>query len=282
MRIRLPNVFLLISIVAILLILVTTLFPSNILRAIMGIPFVLFLPGYTLLASIVPRKKILDSFESMGLSVGISIAASAFIGLILNVTPWGIRVYSVLVSVTSLVLITSAIAIYRRHRASPGESWLVPHNYNVSLAPLLRHSLIDKTLYIILAVTILGAIGSLSYVLATPKIEKFTEFYITATDGKAIDYPRELSVGEEGNIIAYIINQEHAETSYWLEVRIDGATNNEMGPLIIAHNDKWQGAVGFTPDKAGTDQKIEFLLYRGSINELYTQLFIWVNVGEEK
>ncbi len=48
----------------------------------------------------------------------------------------------------------------------------------------------DKALSVILALTILGAIGTLGYAIASPKVgEKFTEFYIEGLEGKAADYP---------------------------------------------------------------------------------------------
>jgi uncharacterized membrane protein len=54
---------------------------------------------------------------------------------------------------------------------------------------------------IILVLAIVGALGMLGYAIASPKAgEKFTEFYILGLDGKAIDYPEELIVGEEGKV----------------------------------------------------------------------------------
>lgn len=50
--------------------------------------------------------------------------------------------------------------------------------------------------------SILGAIGTLAYVIITPKAgERFTEFYILGLEGKADNYPDELTVGEEGRVI---------------------------------------------------------------------------------
>jgi len=52
---------------------------------------------------------------------------------------------------------------------------------------------------IILALAVIGALGVLDYTITNPKVgEKFTEFYILGLDGKSIDYPEELIVGERG------------------------------------------------------------------------------------
>jgi len=47
-----------------------------------------------------------------------------------------------------------------------------------------------------------GANVTLSPIVNTAKVnDKFTEFHITNLDDKAIDYPRELQVGEKRKVI---------------------------------------------------------------------------------
>ena len=62
-------------------------------RNILGLPLVLFLPGYALIAALFPAKSDLDGIERVALSFGLSIAVVPLIGLGLNYTPWGIRTY---------------------------------------------------------------------------------------------------------------------------------------------------------------------------------------------
>jgi len=116
MKIRLQNELLLVNILAILLIIVITFFPSNVLRIILGLPLMLFFPGYTLIAVLFPKKSALDGIERLALSFGLSIAVVPLSGLVLNYTPWGIRLYPILISLTIFPIITSVIAWYRRQR----------------------------------------------------------------------------------------------------------------------------------------------------------------------
>jgi len=111
MRIRLQNELLLINILAILLIIVITFFPSNVLRIILGLPLLLFFPGYTLIVALFPRKNALASIERVALSFGLSIAVVPLIGLILNHTLWGIRLEPILTSITIFIVVTSLIAL---------------------------------------------------------------------------------------------------------------------------------------------------------------------------
>ena len=197
MKIRFQNELLLINILAILLIIITTFFPSNVLRIILGLPFVLFFPGYTLIAALFPRRSAPDSIERVALSFGLSIAVVPLTGLMLNYTPWGIRLYPILISLTIFIIITSVICWYRRRRLAQAERFAI--SFNLGLTNWRRQRSVDRILSIILIVAILGAIGTLGYVLTTPKVgERFTEFYVLGLEGKAIDYPEELKVGRRG------------------------------------------------------------------------------------
>lgn len=139
----------------------------------------------------------------------------------------------------------------------------------------------DRVLSIIVVLAILGVLGTVSYAIFSPKLEeRFTEFYILGLSGKAIDYPEELKVGEEGRVILGIINRERGAVTYQVEVLTDGVKNNEVGPVTLEHDGKWEEIVGFIPDRAGDNQKVEFLLYRLGQNKVYQRLYLLVDVIE--
>jgi uncharacterized membrane protein len=111
----------LINVLSVLLILVIFLFPNSPVRILLGLPFVLFFTGYVSISALFPRKEELDIIERLAFGTGLSIAITSLIGLILNYTPFGIRVYSVMFSLFSFILLVSIAAIYRRKIASPGD-----------------------------------------------------------------------------------------------------------------------------------------------------------------
>lgn len=134
-------------------------------------------------------------------------------------------------------------------------------------------------LSIILALAILGALGMLGYTLINPGAgERFTEFYILGLDDKAIDYPEELMVGEEGKVKVGIINREQEIATYWVEVAIEGVKSNEVGTVTLGDGEKWEGVVGFVPGRVGDNQKVEFLLYKQGWDGVYQRLHLWVDV----
>ena len=108
----------LINVLSILLILVIIFFPNSPVRIILGLPFVLFFVGYVLISALFPRKEELDSIERLAFSIGLSICITALTGLMLNYTSFGIRVYSILFSLFSFILLVSIVAVYRRRTNS--------------------------------------------------------------------------------------------------------------------------------------------------------------------
>ena len=94
------------------------------IRIILGLPLVLFLPGYALIAALFPRKDDLDGIERIALSFGLSIAITPLLGLALNYTPFGIRLTPILI-VLSVFTIALAIGAYVRRSRIPEEDRFV-------------------------------------------------------------------------------------------------------------------------------------------------------------
>ena len=91
-------------------------YPLVYARYVLGSVFVLWLPGYTLIKALFPTKE-LDSIERVALSIGMSLALVPITGLLLNYTPWGIRVTPVTLSLLALTIAFATAAIIREHQA---------------------------------------------------------------------------------------------------------------------------------------------------------------------
>lgn len=251
------------------------------IRIILGLPLVLFLPGYSLIATLFPRKDDLDGIERIALSFGLSIAVVPLLGLALNYTPFGIRLSPVLI-VLSVFTIALAIVAYIRRSRIPEEG-----RFRVDFGSAFTavkgsfkaaDTKIDRILSVILIISIVLAISMVIYVIVTPKEgEKFTEFYILDPGGNASDYPTNLNVGEEGEVIIGIVNHEYAQVTYQLEVRLEGAVIGEEY-IALGHNETWERPFTFRATKAGEDQKLEFLLFKEGFDEVYRSLHLWVDV----
>jgi uncharacterized membrane protein len=60
----------------------------------------------------------LDGIECLALSVGLSLALVPLVGLLLNYTPWGIRLDPIMISLTILTVGLALVAFARRFRLS--------------------------------------------------------------------------------------------------------------------------------------------------------------------
>ena len=278
MKIRLGNELVLIFHLTIFLVLIITLFPSSILRIILGLPFVLFLPGYTLMASLFTRKSTIGNIERVVLSFVMSLVVVTLIGLLLNFTPWGIRLYPIIVSITVFIVVTSVIAWFRRNRLDDTDRYGV--SFNIALRPHGSQSTLDKVVYIALVMVIVCAVIAIGYAIAVPRHgENYTEFYILESVDGTTGYPGTLEVHEEGAVMIGIVNHEQHTVTYRVEVMIDDVKNNEIDPIVLDDEAKWENEVTFIPQVAGKNQKVEFLLYKGGQLEPYIEtLHLWIDV----
>lgn len=279
--IRLGNGLLPLNLAVWVLVAVILFLPSyDALRITIGIPFVLFFPGYTLVLALFPKKGRIGGVERAGLSLGLSIAIVPLIGLALNYTTWGITVQSVSYSIASFIFVLSGITWIRQKRLTEEERFGIEFQVAV---PSWSRGIWDRALSVILIVAVVGVLGMLGYVLATPKIgERFSEFYILGLENKAGDYPRQLVMGQEGKVIAGIANSEHEAMSYRVEVMIDGVVNNDIGVIMLEHDEKWEQEVSFIPQRAGENQRVEFLLYKdGEVEPYLDPIHLWIDVREQ-
>jgi len=307
LRIKLGNGLIPLNLLVLLLIAVIILLPATSFRIVLGIPFLLFLPGYTLVTALYPKKEGIDAIERVALSFGLSIALVPLIGLILNYTPWGIRVESVLYSVSSFIFITSIIAMLRRRRLDEQQRHCIEFWLKL---PRWGGGALNKSLSIILLVSILGALGALGYVIATPKPgERLTEFYILGPDGTTQGHPNEFVMdgdkvvfvryngsetqevaSDTGKVILGIVNHECKNATYLVKVVIDGEQAkvyfdkdelDKLGPIELAHEEKWEHEIGFAPQHIGEKQKVEFLLYKNGESEpCLKPLYLWIDATE--
>jgi uncharacterized membrane protein len=107
------------------LILVVFFLPDSPLRIVLGIPFVLFFPGYTLISTLFPHRESLEGVERLALSIGLSLAVVPLFGLALNYTPLGIRLYPILLSLFLFTILMSITSFYRR-KSLPAEERFSP------------------------------------------------------------------------------------------------------------------------------------------------------------
>ena len=252
-------------------------------RIIFGLPLVLFVPGYVLIAALFPRSDDLDWIERIALSFGLSIAVVPLIGLALNYTPWGIRLDPILISLSLFTVAMAVAATIRRLSLPAAEQLTVPV---VEVVASVRAELfeagqtrLDRALSIVLVISIVAAIGTTAYVIAAPKEgEHFSEFYILGAEGKAADYPTSFALNTSQWVTVGVGNHEYRNVTYTVEAQavnqsFDPATNTSTidrmrllnrYQVTLAHNTTDEQKLTFTVPEPGYNQ-IQFLLFNETI-----------------
>lgn len=195
---------------------------ESILRIIVGLPFIIFIPGYILIFALFPTKKTkeakkgIDAVERIALSFGLSIAIVPLIGLLINyTTPWGIQLEPILLSLFAFIIGVGAIGINRWFKTPKKKRYII--SFELSLPK--SETKLDKALTIILVITIILAAATFIYILVAPKrIEHFTEFYLLGPKGKTEGYPSMLALGENATVVIGVNNQEYQTMNYTIEI----------------------------------------------------------------
>ena len=296
------------------------------LRILLGLPFVLFVPGYALIAALFPEAPThsfasdesnegtsqetpvdgIDGIERVALSFGTSIAVVPLLGLVLNFTPFGIRLAPIM-GLTSAVTIGLAVFAVERRRELPEEDrFSVPYrSWLASARTEVFHpdSRTDAVLNVVLVVSLLLAASSVGYAVAVPKQgESFTELYVlTEDDGELVadDYPTDLTQGETKSLVVGIGNQEHEPVNYSIVVELQRVqTQNNSTTVLeerelsrfstrLEHNETWHTNQSLTPTLRGDNLRVAYLLYKGTppanptTESAYREVHMWLNVTSQ-
>jgi uncharacterized membrane protein len=261
---------------AIVLLVAILLIPNSPVRVVLGLPFVLFFPGYVLIAALYPRSNDLDGIERVALSLGLSLAVVPLIGLVLNYTPWGIRLTPILVSLALFIAVCSAAAVRQRMRHSAAE------RFGGDIRPLLQAARSLPWVNLALAAGVIGVLlfaGFRYGVLGGSRVgETFTEFYVLGPGGKAEGYPRRLLVGDQSQVIVGVINHEGHTARYRVDVQasVDGLASK--GPFVLVDGEKREDRVDIVLRRPAKQVKIEFVLFMEGAKGPYRTLHLWVDV----
>lgn len=251
-----------------------------------------------------PDQEGIDGIERVALSFGLSIAIVPLIGLVLNFTPWGIRLVPIVVTVAGFTLGSVAVAAHRRHALPPTDQFSVPYRTWISTvrAELFEpESRTDFALNVLLIASLLLAIGSVGYAVAVPpQGEQFSEFYLLTEnpDGELVadGYPEQLDRDEQADLVVGISNNEYERTEYTVVVQLQEVTQEGNETQVIDrqeldrftttldHNTTHHEQHQLVPTRTGEDLRVQYLLYEGDPPETPTQetayrdLHLWIDV----
>ena len=254
--------------------------PATPARVALGVPFVLLLPGYVLVAAIFPGRDDLSFLERIALGAGLSAAIVPLLGLALNYSPWGIRPHPIVLSVMLFTLTVAAVAAARR-RLLPREQAFQPE-LAVPWRRLVPAGAFARLLAAVAVLVVAAATAGGTYLLVLPRDgQAYTEFYLLGPGGRAGGYPSALSLGQSTRLTLGVANHEGHDDTYEIIARLDGAIASSVPELRLRDGDSWEQAVEISPSRAGDGQKLEYLLYREGAGEPYRRLHLWLDVRDD-
>jgi uncharacterized membrane protein len=294
------------------------------LRVPLGLAFALFVPGYVFIAALFPEagasptpddsaeadgdafaegsiRSGIDGIERVALAFGLSIAIVPLIGLVLNFTPWGIRLAPIMISLTAFTVAAAAVAAHRRWELPTEERFRVPYRewYGAGRAELLEpDTRLDGALNVLLVLSIVLAVGVVGFaVLSPPAGEQFSAVYLLTEDDDgeyvADGYPTEFTQGESAEVIVGVDNHEHETTDYTVvaleqqtetvvnetateDASEDGENQTTVNETVVTeqqeldrfeatveHNESWHQTHELEPTMVGEDVRIVWLLFPG-------------------
>ena len=249
----------------------------SLLRVLLGLPFILLLPGYTLLSAVYVRNSPIDLVERLVLSFSLSLAIIPLVGVALNLTPWGLRPESFLLALDCFVILTCSMSFFRRRRLSPQETFAFP--LAAALNQWTKSDIRVKALGPLLGIVLVGA-GGVVFAAATESVHfgGFTEFYVQSSTGKIEDLPQTVVAGQAINVRLGVINHEGLPNSYKIAVQADGSIVAESAPFELAEGERREERISFLLRPSDTKQQVEFLLYRSGLEGPYRTLYLWLQV----
>ncbi len=238
----------------------------TVIRLLVGIPLLLFIPGLLITITLFPKRGDLKTLERLSLSIVVSIVVTIADGVLLLLTI-GLNFVSVLVSM--LIIVASlALTSLLRVRNLPESDRLAARNIdNPSRG-------ITVFIAIFVVVALIGVIFASSI---KSDQEHFSEFYVLDENGKTLDYPKNVTAGDTGTVIIGITNRELSTNTYRFTILLNNSTIYRSDNITLKTGENHEELVNIPFLSTGKGQKLEFIL-RDAIGKSY-ELHLWVNVN---
>ncbi|WP_225317791.1 DUF1616 domain-containing protein [Haloferax sp. CBA1148] len=276
--------------------------PGTLVRTMVGVPILLFLPGYSLLLALYPGKEEkhertspdfrptrrgsgVSVLERLALAFGMSIALLPIAGLVLLWSGFELNLTTVLSSLSAIIVVGIAVGEFRRLRLDPNDRFHIPlrYWYNEVTESFNRPSKFDSVLNVALAIAVVFAVASVGYTVFTPSGgEAYSSITLLTQDASgeyvASGYPSSLSTDESTELYVSVSNYEGEETTYTLvaelqRLNLDGemavVERQQLGQRseTIGDGETWQTRHSFTPQLTGENFRLTYFLYKGDAPE---------------
>jgi len=208
-------------------------------RALIGLPLVLFVPGYAIVAAAFPTDR-LGTIERLLFSLGASLALAALAGLLLHWTALGLRPAAWAVALGNLTLVASLVALVRR-RQKPASTRV----RRIAGMTLVEGGLLGLAALLVVGALLIARDGALQQ-----RATGFTQLWVLP-DSAAKDESVRLGVS----------NREPSDVGYRLLVTASGTIIGSWPQITLGPDEQWEATVAL-PTTQPISTTVEVVLYR--------------------
>jgi uncharacterized membrane protein len=245
-------------------------------RILLGALQVLFITGYFLQLLVFPRSENLNSFERIGLSIGLSIALLAPTAVALEFFNLSLRPQVLAFSHHLLTALLAFVAFMRRFTIE--EESRAYLSFELGALSLGTHK--NRLIAFVFGLIVSAFLVAMAMVVLQGPAKFDTEFYMLGTEGLAEDFPPELHLNELIELTAAVVNTEGQSVTYRIEVLSNDVVLAEIDSFQLENGGSKEIALSFPATTLGNDQLFEIRLFREGNPDPYRQLELWLNVLE--
>jgi uncharacterized membrane protein len=286
-------------------------------RAVFGLPLLLFLPGYAVLTVLFPTRsppysnqlllksdsdfRSIDSVERMALSVGMSFALLPLIALVFwAIDDQGFGTTVLLGMLTAITVLGMVYGTHRRLQLPKWQRYQVPISHWIDEIEenIFDDEVTETTWNIILIISIVLAVGSLGYVVVVPnQSASYTRVSLLTQDASGdlsvANYSTEIEAGTGIDPILAIENRERTPVSYTIIIEIQhiiddktvSSTELARYRAVVPAGETAYVNHTVSPTVVGETLKLQYLVYKGeppsdpTATNAYRTLFLWIDVS---
>jgi len=270
-------------------------------RVAVGLPFLLFVPGYVVVTAVYPRAgtdggvdgsigvgavsgHALSGIERLVTAAIGSLAVVGAVSLAAEFSPWGIRIVPIIGGLAAVSLVGAAVAAFRRRSVSPQNCPDLAATTRRVLGAIRSEFAVETTggvvLNVFVVVSLVVMLGGVGYAATErPSAEQYSEFAVLTenADGEltAIGHPKNVSSNAETPIHVRISNHEGERTNYTVVVQLVWVTSQNGSTTVTEATelDQFRVAVGdgqtrsvrhtLSPEMTGEDLRLTYHFYAG-------------------
>jgi uncharacterized membrane protein len=243
--------------------------PGGWLQALFGLPFVLIVSGYVLLAAIHRDSAKTALSERLALSCVLSLAIVMFAAMSLNAFR-RLHLAWLLCALGALIAAGCAYAYRGRKRMHWNNAGHIAHLRSRWKKPSALTSLIDVLFVACLCTTLCLMVDVIAFERTSVPT---TAFYLLSGDGKAGGYVRAAECGCGFPVTLGIVNNEEDVKDYSIGVRIGDQRRRIVARVTLQPRQTWEERFEVTVERCGTVQAVVFDLLEGQSESPYRTVY---------